>query len=212
MNVNDFEAPPTPEDWPSILRAIFRRQRELMDRYKQIEGLPNPPVSLHHASGQRVLKDFAWRATEELAESWEAKLRAIGSSDEQQIALHVQHQIEELADALHFLVELLIFAGISAETCIAGVSEPRPDHAHQDHVLAYWRATYELGLAMNFCKNKPWKQSQMPTDERRLRAQLIVALQAQIEIWTACRLGMGDLFNYYFRKAEVNAFRQRSNY
>lgn len=216
MNVTDFEAPAYPGDWPSALRAIFERQRELMVRYKEIEQLPDPPVPLHHHSGQRVLKDFAWRTVEELAESWEAYLKH-SDPDVGRI-----HQTEELADGLHFLVELLIFAGVTVEQCLESVanyptvndflSPPWGESGSPSLQEAYWRATMELGVAMNFLRNKPWKTSQVPTDEGRFRAQLRVAFAAHVDLWAWCGFGPEVMFDFYFRKSEVNRFRQRSAY
>lgn len=59
------------------LEAIFNRQRELMEKYHHIEsksGLcqtEDCPVNLDDKRGQARLKDFAWRATEEVAEAFE---------------------------------------------------------------------------------------------------------------------------------------------
>lgn len=208
MNVNDYEAPALPVDgWPGILRAVFGRQAELMETYREIEQLPAPPVSVHTAHGQKIIKDFAWRTTEELAESYEALDKH--ANDETRRS----HAVEEIADALHFLVELLLFAGIAVEQCLdevatwppqTGVLEPAP--------RAYWAATYRLGIAMNFLRNKAWKKSQVPTDEARFRAALLDAFAAHVDLWATLGLGEADLFNFYFRKSEVNKFRQRSEY
>lgn len=209
MNIHDYEAPEVPDTWAGVVHAIFARQCALMEKYKEIEGLPSPPLSLHHASGQRVLKDFAWRVVEELAESYEALHKQIGG-----LELNAEHQREELADALHFLVELLIFAGVSADACVGATEEliAVSFEREEDATPGYWFATYELGVAMNFLKNKPWKQHQMPTDEPRFRAQLLKAFHAHVGLWRALGLTMQDMHNYYFRKSEVNRFRQRSNY
>lgn len=215
MNITHTEAPDTPATWPEIVAAIFERQRELMGKYQQIENLPTPPVSLHTANGQKVLKDFAWRSTEELTESFEAleAQRFQISPDERD--MHRLHQVEEIADALHFLVELLLFAGISADAAIeATPSFPHPDFdgTYEEHQVAYWRATYKLGIAMNFLRNKPWKQSQVPTDEGRCRAALLGSWKAHVQLWSDLGYGSDTMFNFYFRKSEVNKFRQRSNY
>lgn len=221
MNVNDFEAPPTPADWPTALGLIFARQRDLMEKYKTIEGLPDPPLSLHHAHGQKILKDFAWRVTEELAESWEAykKSEAASNSDlgfDEEIKSHLEHMFEELADALHFMVELLIFAGIGSTSALEyDPAEPRESvtrHGQGEMLDCYWQVVYELGIAMNFLRNKPWKQSQVPTDEARFRAQLLKAFHTLKNLFADVGLTWEEAFAFYFRKSEVNKFRQRSQY
>lgn len=212
MNITDYQIPSEcPAQWPDVLRAIFARQRELMAKYKEIEQLPSAPVSLHHAHGQRVIKDFAWRTVEELTESYEAW----DKHGDRTIA--ETHALEELADAVHFLVELLIFAGVSEEACITKVDrypETVPDRFSQTRwsVEVYWQVTYKLGVAMNFLRNKAWKRSQVPTDEGRFRASILVAFEALVRLWATLGCDQTVLFNFYFRKSEVNKFRQRSNY
>lgn len=207
MNISDFEAPEAPETWEETIVQIFTRQRELMDRYKEIEKLPDPPVSLHHPNGQRIIRDFAWRATEEMAESFEAWTSWMGRHETTALI----HQCEELADALHFLTELMIFAGIGPEQM-----PPFPVSSSNDVTMGeyYWNATYQLGVAMNFLRNKSWKQHHVPTDVVRFKDQLICAFAAHLEVWANASGGLksSDLHSFYFRKSQVNRFRQRSNY
>ena len=91
------------------LKNIFSHQKALADKYHDIErnnGLlqcKEMPVDLHDRFGQARLKDFAWRFTEELGEALEA------------ITLHpdhLEHFEEEMADALHFLTEFTLLAGV----------------------------------------------------------------------------------------------------
>ena len=122
------------------LDLIFSRQRELMEKYHEIEkanGLlqtEDVPVNIHDAAGQARLKDFAWRVTE------------------------------------------------------------------------------ELGEAMNTLKNKPWKQSQMLTDETHYLEEIADAFHFFIELCILSGLDAQSLFDIYFDKSAVNKFRQRSNY
>lgn len=208
MNITDFRPGEKPKTLAAVIILIFDCQRSLMAQYKAIEQLPSAPVSVHHAAGQRVIKDFAWRTVEELTESYEAWEK---HADDHVTA--EQHALEELADAVHFFVELLIFAGITAEQCYLRYAKLQA--ASESAVLRglpYWRATYHIGLAMNFLRNKPWKQSQVPTDEARFRAALLDAWAALMQLWE--KLGYDDtaLYSFYFRKFQVNQFRQRSNY
>lgn len=208
MNVNDFDAAETPDSPLAIIRAIFAKQLQLMNKYQVIEGLPDAPVSVHTHAGQRVLKDFAWRTVEELAESYEA----IEKHADVRVAR--DHALEELADAMHFFTELCIFAGITPDECYQSME------AHVIEIsrgqgstipLYYWRATYHLGIAMNFLRNKAWKQSQVPTDEIRLKVQLLKTWAYLVDVWSAWR-AQGEIWHYYSRKAQVNEFRQRSAY
>lgn len=209
MNINDVAAPTTvPEDFTGMLRAIFFKQAELMVQYKEIEQLPSAPVSLHTASGQRIIKDFAWRTIEELTESYEA-----WEKHGEDWSVAQDHAIEELADSVHFFVELMIFAGITPDQCLERMPCV-PSVVHKSVMLQtrYWAFTYRLGVAMNFLRNKAWKKSQVPTDELRFRDALLIAFCEMINLWAAVSKDESDIYTYYMRKSDVNKFRQRSNY
>lgn len=218
MNINDFQSPQLPLDWPTALHDIFERQKQLIEKYRVIEQLPAAPISLHHANGQRIIKDFAWRTVEELTESMEA-WRKHGTD----AAAGTTHALEELADSVHFFVELLIYAGISVEQCLEKLPTfLLPSNRYKrvtghgewdfDYPVIYWSPVYELGLAMNFLRNKAWKKSQVPTDEGRCRAGLLQAFVSLMNVWAYLGYSWEDLYSYYFRKSQVNQFRQASNY
>lgn len=96
-NVNDFECTKFPED---LLSSIFQHQHELATKYIPIEkenGLclyDQLPADIDDAKAQARIKDMSWRAVEEVAEAFEAlDLK------------EYTHFYEEMADALHFLIE-----------------------------------------------------------------------------------------------------------
>lgn len=209
--------------------AIFNRQRELMEKYHDIEmknGMRptgDIPVDLDDPKGQTVIKDFCWRITEEVGEALDAK-----GFDE-------NHFVEELIDALHFLTELTITAGYDTDFIVEGLStnkdlpdklsrwiharRPRIDYRNSDEITVkneynmYQDFMMNLGMMANCLKNKPWKQSHMKTDKAEFEKWLK-------RVW----LTMGDLLFFdgdlmpdevvdiYLKKSQVNQFRQRSNY
>lgn len=206
MNVNDFTAPTCPKKFDGIVGSIFMRQSQLIEKYRLIEQLPKSPVSMHTTNGQRIVKDFFWRSTEELCEGWEA-WTSLHKEDEES---RKHHTLEELADSLHFLVEGIIYAGVGVEQLLetdCEVSDIEPENIER----CFWQAVYTMGLASNFLKNRPWKQSQVPTDLPRFREAILEAWFAHLSVW-ACFGNNETMFNYYFKKADVNAFRQRSHY
>ena len=75
-----------------------------------------------------------------------------------------------------------------------------------------WRITEELGEAGNCLKNKPWKQTQVETDVDHFIEELADAFHFWIELCIMIGLTADDLFEFYYKKSEVNAFRQRSKY
>jgi hypothetical protein len=235
MNVNDVEKVPEVEG--CRLQAIFDRQKELHETYKVIEakkgigygilvsfGLFN----LDHAESQYYIKDMCWRVTEEMMESLEAMLLFIMQSrPEDEI-----HGIEELSDALHFMVELLIICGCTPENVCAPPDKRLPNFDRLDILWKnskkgwprgacvnvkslnqfYMEPIYFLGLACNCLKNKPWKQTQIVTDRKRFYKYLSEALQGLIAAFRYVGVDSQGIYDIYFRKSEVNKFRQRSQY
>lgn len=223
VNIEDFKAPETKGD---KLEAIFKRQKELMKKYHVIEAASgllqtyDVPVDLDDAKGQARIKDFAWRCTEELMEAMDAYQNKT-------------HFEEEIADALHFLVELIILAGLTAKDmgeyiCLPGTiisyrGESIPDNLDLLFVCyTHWKTMtvkqmvlkflISLGMTCHLLKNKPWVQTQRLTDRDEFKKRLIETFQGFIGICLVAKIGAESLYSLYFRKSDVNRFRQRSKY
>ena len=182
-----------------IIPAILKRQNELMLKYKEIEGLPDWPVDIDHKDAQIWIKDFLWRVTEELMEAREAKLQD-----------HLTHQIEELIDAIHFLAECFLLIGKEPELEIDGLEEAC--NPFEDYDAAVLDCVYHLGMVGNTLKNKKWKQTQMLTDKPKFLKHLNQAWEKLFMSLYASGCDSYMIYNFYFKKAEVNTFRQRTNY
>lgn len=230
MNVTDVEE--SNQDVPNTLSAIFARQKELMGKYHAIEkasGLMQTedcPVELDTPKGQARLKDFAWRATEEIAEAMED---LIGYDPTVDVLDHV-HIREELADALHFLVELMILADVESKELLDGLDDlseamrelggtsftwtnDKPTATQVVGVFATaGAAVTTLGVAMNCLKLKPWKQAHVATDRVKFVNALKDSFWMLICLMSTVGMSGKAVASYYFRKAKVNAFRQESNY
>lgn len=224
MNVNDVET--KEEKVECRLEAIFNKQKSLMEKYHPIESgngfwLPEggDVVDIHDRRGQARIKDFAWRFVEEITEATEAK------SIHPDIPEHYQ---EELSDALHFLVELIIISGMSEEILSKTKDIPTPSRLTKDRLdriadvsqyysekvrmIQIYRCIEQLGKAMNCLKNKPWKQSHMLTDVNKFKGNLYLTFARFIEILVNSGMDSDDIYNMYVKKNEVNKFRQRSKY
>lgn len=226
MNIRDFEKETIKGD---RLEAIFRRQRELMEKYHKIEasnGLlqtTDVPVDLHDRFGQARIKDFAWRITEELGEALEAQ------------RIHpdiLDHRDEEIADALHFLVEMSILSGLKPQDIVQ--EDPSNDKleilfkkAEEGEVfsnvilvtsrntLLYYmvgQVVESLASACNCLKNKPWKTTHMLTDIRKFISHMTDTWIRFIQLCQSCDITPDKLTELYFGKSQVNMFRQRSGY
>ena len=206
------------------LEAIFNRQKELMDKYHDIEarsGLMQTedcPVNLDSKFGQARIKDFSWRITEEVGEALDALL---GDND-------VEHYQEELVDGLHFLVEMTILAGLDPKDLAEGVCKQNDLEGDklsrmvisikEDKVNEYMLANLittlvrALGMMCNTLKNKPWKQSHMKTDKEVFKNRLCQVWYIYIGLLISTLNTSDAIAEIYLKKSQVNKFRQRSNY
>jgi len=216
------------------LEAIFKKQKELIERYHPIEvksGLRltgDCPVNLNDAKGQMVLKDYAQRFLEEIGEALEA------------YNLHRDnpvHMLEEISDALHFLTELTIHAGYGPDFFLTqdkykleklfydaeeliGSDENLPmnyrltfRHRTYGNLLIASGITLEaMGKTCNCLRQKPWKQSQVLTDISKFQKCLYDTWLRFIGLCITAGITEDMLFKLYLDKNSVNQFRIRSNY
>lgn len=292
MDSRDFnQEPPVIKDG-RYLEKIYELQMDLINEYVKIERTPAPPININTKSSQVLLKDFTGRVIEELAEGYESLIEVDALTeknrlwqyeyDEKDMVMcfnHMQNASEEMADAMHFMVELLIYANIQPEDINAYVSKliPATDevgpelhnnviakcmikgtsdiremypeilnfkyvlmrniwaHCYQDLPLPknenlihcgsrynhdyyrlfkamLWDVTYHLNIARNFLKNKPWKQSQMMTNEELYQEELVKAFIAMMGAFYEMGIDDTNLYYIYFKKNLTNRFRQRSRY
>lgn len=284
------------------LECMYSLQKELLEQYIKVEGLPQYPIDVNTKKSQIILKDFVGRVVEELAEGYEAlilvsklteknKLWKSDYEEEEYIQClnHLQNTGEEMADAMHFMLELLIYSNIQAkdiedyldnwlkdkvsfgvtktlptlakamqvglsilynDPCNM-VSEPKAmnrtylleefesmDEDSEDprlvnkridtrfyqcgkfyNKLTYssykymmWDVTYHLNIARNFLKNKPWKQSQMMTNEGAYQEEIVKAFILMMGLFLAMGISPENLYFLYFKKNRVNKFRIESKY
>lgn len=190
-----------PED---IWKAIFEKQWELALKYSEIEGmgdlLKTTSNNIDTAKGQRWIKDFSWRVTEELAETQEAYTEWRRTKEEACLT----HYWEEMTDALHFLVELTLIAGYKSDFV------PKATAVWLE--TKSWDVVYSLGLMCNTLKNKLWKQTQLLTDRNLFEFYLRQTWLYFISIFVNEHLSKEDIYNLYFKKNQVNQFRIRSKY
>jgi len=199
MNIEDVKENPGRVE--NHLKHIFDKQEELMEKYQEIEGLPEWPVSIDLAENQVVIKDFKQRGMEEIAEAIEA------FRNEEEL-----HFKEELIDALHFFVELNILVGKKYNYFDKGYDIKGYGITLDELYSIYGRLGEKYGLLCNTLKNKPWKNTQMRTDKTLFNKLLKEAFEYFIYMLNRCGMDMEEIYNIYFKKHKVNQFRIRSNY
>ncbi len=255
MDTRDIKELEFPKDG-NYLNEIFRLQKELLNHYTKIESLPPYPIDLHTKESQILLKDFSARVVEELGEAMESYEKAMGKSSPhimlsgEERLNHIYNFNEELGDALHFMIELMIYTGIKPEslsdnldmymlsccydnirdyhdvtTMVLDISHiPDTDryllrggrtlsnHVKDRMEILLWRVTYHLQLARNSLKNKPWKQSEMLTDEHVYIKHTIHAFKEMLGFFSFVGMEAKDVYVVYYKKNKVNQFRIASKY
>lgn len=284
------QEPPVIEDG-RYLEKIYELQMNLINEYTKIEGNVAPPININTKKSQVLLKDFTGRVIEELAEGYESLIQIDelmqknqlfkganwNEKDLRQVFNHLQNAGEEMADAMHFFTELLIYINIQpediddwvnnklpsseslleqntlAKCMIRGNADIRNEYGeydqrnmiylidlyafdtlnnHKDMVnvkllacgnrynrdlyksfkAMLWDVTYHLNIARNFLKNKPWKQSQMMTNEEGYQEEVVRAFICMMGVFYEMGLDEESLYYLYFKKNQINAFRIRSSY
>lgn len=173
------------------LEQIFVHQLALTNQFRQIElanGLLDYPgeipFDLKSPKAQKQLRATAWFIVEEIGEALEAD----GSP-------------EELADVLHFIVELCLFSGVT------------PNDIHSKG----WEALFELcspfsqrllirnlAAAMHCLKAKPWKVNPKVSDTYQYKDFLVQVFYSFISFAKFYGLTANGLFYAYMGKAQVN--------
>lgn len=308
MDSRDIIQEPKKIEGNKFLEEIYEMQKGLLERYIGIEGLPQYPIDINTKASQTLLKDFTSRIVEELSEGYEsfqlvsecfeknqAKIISEGGDTPEYVEVlnHLQNANEENADAIHFFVELLIYANIQPEDIKSFIIKEYKnyydnwnyygkwygknvdsgdilalamgvgnlllsDSGHiekaypgniknllkeynemdsdnplikgfneklmlggrmynvNDYYLQYpyilWKITHHLNIARNFLKNKPWKQSQVMTQELKYQAELVKAFIYFCGYLSWIDMCSENVFYIYFKKNYVNRFRQKSNY
>ena len=163
------------------------------------------PLNLHDRIHQAALKERAWWVTEELAECMDATLE--GKDDK---------ALEEMSDALHFLTELLILSGVSADNFNSTTSPELKrafDSGPPPGACGILGIIVELGMAMWQLRNKSWKTTQVFTDVLNYQLKLYRTYRAFLDfLQTTWKLSLEDICVLYLRKSVVNQFRIRSGY
>jgi hypothetical protein len=87
------------------------------------------------------------------------------------------------------------------------------DYARQRYLKdAAYRVVEELSEATNCLKNKPWKSTPVLTDIDHHDEEIADAFHFFIRYCINANIDAEKLYKLYFKKSEVNKFRQRSNY
>lgn len=191
------------------LKCMFERQLELLIHYQKIEGMPTFPLDINTFESQRWLKDFLWRTFEELTEAYS------------QTTLEMQQ--EELIDAFHFWLEMLLLAGIDYDYLKDLIVSPmveegllefcmRNTRGYNNAEQNLWSLTLCIGRLGSTLKNKSWKKDQVVTDQKNFNYEIRESWFGFMNVFGCYSMTAKKVFEIYWKKSEVNLFRIRSGY
>lgn len=295
MDIRNIKTPAPEVQNGEYLEMMYLLQKELMEGYIKIEGLPKYPLNINNKRAQVVLKDFSARVTEELAEGYESthiaieilkkagfNMSKLNDKEFNMLLNHLQNSNEEQADATAFFIELMIYADIEPSDIFTLIKEENllPEDVveyyqrepegllealmiigvvllnrnnsnlvdlplrfrviypelfesqekyeevsgyipafqelsnvyHEAEPIMLWDVCYHLGVARNYLKNKPWKQSGELTDEKPFAREVIYGFIKYMGYLSYMGFTPQGLYNLFWRKNQVNKFRQKSNY
>ena len=69
-----------------------------------------------------------------------------------------------------------------------------------------------MNISRNFLKNKPWKQSQMMTNESAYQEEIVKSFILFLGTLNIMGVNGSNLYYIYFKKNKINQFRIKSKY
>lgn len=203
------------------LDKLFAAQLELIHKIGGVytangfDAWTRAPV-LENRVHQAHVKYVAWCFHEEICEV---------SLHEDEAGRH-----EEIVDAFHFLLELMIFCGMTPQSLFdetmksIGTSHSEPldrldymffmtmANPQLTGIGAELGLARSLGYAMYELKQKPWRVTDKPTDQEELRRSLGVLFHAFIRYAHSQGMTARGLWLGYIAKNDVNHKRVQEKY
>lgn len=152
MDIRNIKNEPESCTPVQLLFKVFEYNKEQLEKYKEIEKLPDWPFDVNNPSQQKILKDFIGNVIEELTEGMESLYRIRDIMDSQgwnvnlltdselnEINNHLQNANEEQADALGFFLTLFEFSNIGPEDILSYYLDNKT-----------WEEVFERGVSMQF--------------------------------------------------------------
>lgn len=100
------------------MENLILSQKELMKLYKGVYNLPDWPLDLDSREDQDIIRHLISSLSEELVESWDSYcmlFRSVETNFTRKLNEQLRDLSLELADCLHFFLELLIFSNLTIE-------------------------------------------------------------------------------------------------
>lgn len=210
MNTNDFK--PLEYNPDTCWDTIFKLQKKVFVEYMKQEKIdwPNYDFDINCYEDQQLLKDFLEiRFVEELTEATEDME-------------HEDHFLEEMIDALNFLVEAYIIYGWGPKDLKPGTAylnkfddDSKPhDLTGVDNILfaCFYYLVESVGKTCNKLKNRPWKQCQYLVDLIVFEERFKEIFKWFMYVCNYCRITQETLFKVWSQKYQCNLYRISTRY
>lgn len=155
---------------PDILEGIFAIGQNQLEMYRDagIEKLPEFPINVNIPEYQELLKDFIARVGEELIEGYQStsqihsicsevgwNLDKLSPEQEEYIQGNLQNACEEQADAIGFLMTLMLYANIDYQDIYRWAGNYKVKIKNLIEVMAWGRYLLQHEGANNFILSEP---------------------------------------------------------
>lgn len=85
-------------------------------------------------------------------------------------------------------------------------------YTHDVEVFHLWQVTYQLNIARNLLKNRPWKQTQVMSKEVDYQEAIVKSFLMYLGFLAINGFDSHSLFMLFYRKQQLNLWRQQSGY
>jgi hypothetical protein len=193
------------------LDDIFERQKEYMKTlvptyiHNGFSIHTQWPWDINDRHAQEELRLLGWRYVEEIIEAltiWE--MGVLGGAQRKDYE-------EEVADALHFFVELCLVTGlgprdITRDGTLDGFFDYVGDTArsHETSGHPFLDCIRSMADAVHTLRQRPWRIDNRPTLKETWALRMYGAFRCFTELCYHTKIRSDDLYNAYFKKSKIN--------
>ena len=86
------------------------------------------------------------------------------------------------------------------------------EQTHDSEAFNLWQITYQINVARNLLKNRPWKQTQVMSKELDYQEAVVKSFLMYLGFLAINGFNQYSLFELFYRKQQLNLWRQGSGY
>ena len=96
--------------------------------------------------------------------------------------------------------------------CIRDRFNTLSEASHEEEKVLLFNVVYELNIARNLLKCRPWKQTQVMTKELDFQYSLVKAFYLYMGFLGLQGFSDESIYRLFFKKQRLNLWRQKTNY